>query len=736
MRHRWHLYRNAEPKRAIGTAAALVASFVVLALTARLLCLDQFHNSAFWPANAALVVALLVLPPRLGWATCAVCFIVNVSVNAATSYHPADKLLSSGLNVVVSVLVAFFTRSLCGAMIDLTRFRRLYVFACICFVSAGCEAFAGDLLQPPSPGLGRFDDWLPWTMCDGISLLIATPALLLAVRSGRAYLACDATLAERVFLLLVTVALDVAAFLRADTPIIAFIYPLLILTSFRAGPPWVLGSVLLTCLIAAAMTSHGYGALIVLAHGNVVLRQIITQGYLVSLFLAAVPANNALGEKNRAMQRLQTLKASIEDDATYDALTSLLNRAAFRRRVATALASGQASAVILIDLDRFKLVNDSMGHLAGDDLLRAFAARLRQVVGEQEGAGEAARLGGDEFAVLLYRNEPGRELAGLCDAIVASGRAPFRLTCGLTHVSVSAGATLTDGAADLDETFRRADVALYAAKAAGRDGYRLFDESLDATAHDDLRLAGDLRAALAGSGGLALHYQLKFGRDGVAHGVEALARWQHPQLGAIPPARFIGLAETSGLILPLGAWVLQEALAFARRWPELSVAVNISPGQMRAPAFLAETLAAIRAASVRPEQIELEITETALLEEAHDPTATIAALRAAGLRIALDDFGTGYSSLRHLRCFRIDRLKIDRSFVLGLSDSAEAAAIIRAVIDLGHAVGLEVTAEGVETEAQRDHLLKAGVDELQGYLLARPVTEAALLKHGISRLAA
>ncbi len=733
MTHRWHLYRSAEPKRSLGTAAALLTAFVLLAFTTRLLCVDEQNNSAFWPANAALVVAFLVLPPRLGWLTCLACFAANYAVNDITAYLPSENLLFCGLNVALSLMAAFLTRSLCGATIDLTRFRRLFVFAGICFLSTGLEAALGGLLEPVAPVEGHLANWYQWTLCDGLGLLLATPAVLLATRNLPALLVCDAAFGERLLLLSATLALDLAAFLFGDTPVFLLVYPLLILMAFRAGPAWVLGSVLLTSLIASAMTAHGYGPLVMLQHGGWLLTQDTMQPYLVSLFLAAVPANNALGEKNRAVHRLRRLKTAIETNANFDALTSLLNRVAFRRRASAALAAGKASAVLLIDLDRFKQVNDTMGHLAGDALLRAFAGRLAGAVGD---GAAAARLGGDEFAVLLEGGLSADDVARVCEAIVASARVPLRLADGVAHVSASLGATFIDGETCLDEALRRADVALYAVKARGRNGYRLFDRGLDASVRDDTRLAAELAAALDGTEGLQLHYQFKFGRDGRPSGVEALVRWQHPRLGLIAPGRFIGLAEETGLILPLGAWVLAEALAFARRWPKLGVAVNISPAQMRAPRFLADTLEAIRNAPIRPGQIELEITETALLEEVHDPAATIAALRAAGLRIALDDFGTGYSSLGHLCCFKIDRLKIDRSFVLGLADSPEAAAIIKAVIDLGHAVGLEVTAEGVETVEQRDHLLRAGVDELQGYLLARPVPEAALLAAGVALAAA
>ena len=273
---------------------------------------------------------------------------------------------------------------------------------------------------------------------------------------------------------------------------------------------------------------------------------------------------------------------------------------------------------------------------------------------------------------------------------------------------------------------RKADIALYTVKGEGRNGYRIFSEQLDRLACDRAEIEADLRSALQQEGQLALHYQTKVGVDGTIKGVEAFVRWQHPTRGFISPARLIPVAEETGLIVPLGEWVLREALNFATRWPQLNVAINVSPVQLRCPRFVADTLKACSELHVAYGRLELEVTESALMDDLNVVNGKLAALRSAGIRIALDDFGTGYSSLRHLHRCAVDRVKIDQSFVGGLDGSSEAAAIIRAVIHLGHAMGLQVTAEGVENETQRRFLVEAGVDELQGFLFSKPVDEDCL----------
>ncbi len=734
MRLRWTIYRPTDRAQGRSMAALLVVAFVVLAVVTRVACRDPNGNTVFWPANSAMVVALMILPARLSVPTLAICFVLNVGLDLVTHYTVFDTLLYCVLNVGVSVLVAFLTRNLCGAATDLSRVRRLATFGAIAFLGAAVEATVGDVIEPGgSVKVQVLNDWLQWTLCDGFGFLITTPALLLSLGSSRDAYPCDAGRLERWGLLLGAAILTAASFRFTASPSFMLIYPLLVLTAFRAGAPWVLASILLTSIISCSLTTHGFGPLADRTESDLLLGQGMLQPFLVSIFLCAIPANNALGEKGRNAHRLLRMKDAVTYAATHDTLTTLANRDLFRGRLGALLRNSVDCAVLFIDLDRFKQINDTMGHGAGDQLLRGFSTRMLAITGPEV---MVARFGGDEFAMLMPCGPTSRGVAqpdpeALCRTIIEAARTPFPLSSGPTQVQVQVSASigLAIGRAqsyDAGELMRRADIALYAAKAGGRDGYRVFCDELDRSSRDRARLRADLEAALALSGQLRLHYQAKVDAGGRPRGVEALLRWQHPSRGPVPVNQLISIAEETGIIVPLGAWVLREALGFAARWPALDIAVNVSPVQLRHPRFVEDTLQALHASTVPPGRIELEITETSLMDDLDSINGKLATLRAAGLRIALDDFGTGCSSLRHLHRCSVDRVKIDQSFVAALGDTAEAAAIIRAVIELGHAMGLQVTAEGVETEAQRHFLVATGIDEMQGYLFAQPVAESAL----------
>jgi diguanylate cyclase (GGDEF)-like protein len=728
MGRQWRPYRAADSRHGLSTAILLIAIFIGLVLVARRFCDDADGNLSFWPADGAIAVAAMVLPRRLTILTCVACLTANLVMNLADDYTVYYAILLAALNLALGVSVGLLTRRFCGAATDLTRTRRLSVFTGICFAAAALESEAGCVLERLGPIRGPYDTWAQWTLCDGLGLLLATPPILVALKGSQGG---DTQTRERWMLLAGTLLLAVLGFTSARSPLFLLLYPALILMAFRAGPAWVQSAVLLICLIASSMTAHGQGPLVLLSSHGAWLGADVLQPYLVSLFLTAMPTNNALRELNRSAQRLRRLKAAMEHDATHDPLTDLSNRTVFRRCAAGALQDGTLRGVLFVDLDRFKDVNDALGHQAGDALLRAFGARLIAAVPRDA---LVARLGGDEFAVLLTRDAALTALPDIGAAIVRAAQAPFDLAQGQAHISASVGVAMAAGVDHEGagagggevELMRRADIALYAAKAAGRDRVRVFTPDLDEEVQKRTALESDLRAALQGAGGLALHYQVKTTPDGVPRGVEALLRWRHPQLGPIPPSRFIPVAEETGLIRPLGDWVVREAASFASRWPALSVAVNVSPLQLRDGAFVGRVLEAVQGAGVPAARIELEVTESVLVDEAGVAPATLARLREAGFRIALDDFGTGYSSMRQLQLFKVDRLKIDQSFIASLGSSHEAAAIVEAIVNLGHAMGLQVTAEGVETPRQWDILAGIGVDELQGYLFGRPVDEAAL----------
>jgi len=428
----------------------------------------------------------------------------------------------------------------------------------------------------------------------------------------------------------------------------------------------------------------------------------------------------------RRTRQLRESHAAARHLAFHDVLTGLPNRALFDERLGSALTLYRATAehrvaLLYLDIDRFKRVNDTHGHPAGDALIREFARRLDAIVRASD---TAARQGGDEFAIIQTEVTAPAQTEHLCQRIVEAASAPFDFAGIQLHVGVSIGvSTAGKDGIDADELTRKADIALYQAKAGGRGCYRFFADTMDAPIRARAEIERDLRAAIAAGGQLAVHYQPQYAaQTGEIRGVEALVRWNHPDKGLILPTAFIAIAEEAGLIEPLGEWVLAEACRAARDWPITTLSVNVSAIQLRHADFAARVLAIVRDSGMDPRRLELEITETALIENAADCAENLRLLRAEGIRFALDDFGTGYSSFSHLREFHVDRIKIDRSFVDKIDLAAGGSAIIQAIVDLARSTGLQVTAEGVETDAQSGFLKGVGCDDLQGYLFARPMT--------------
>ncbi len=428
-------------------------------------------------------------------------------------------------------------------------------------------------------------------------------------------------------------------------------------------------------------------------------------------------------ERARADERIKYM-------AHHDLLTGLSNRALFMEKIEEAGARlrrrGETFAVFMLDLDRFKNVNDSLGHPEGDSLLKETARRLNSTLRETD---VLARLGGDEFAILQAGDANQSEAAThLADRIVEIVSEPFDISGNKVNIGTSIGIALApnDGI-EPSELMKKADLALYRTKSEGRNGYRFFDAQMTADADALHQLENDLREALARDE-LEVYYQPII--DAATRkpiGTEALARWRHPQKGFIPPDQFIPLAEETGLIIPLGEYVLQRACAAAATWPShISVSVNLSPVQFRKCNLLDVILCTLVETGLPPERLEVEITESVLLENEMEILAVIRQLKNLGVSIALDDFGTGYSSLRYLTNFPFDKIKIDRSFTRDLAKRAECAAIVSAVHALGRGLNIKTTAEGVETEQQFEMLRAAGVNLVQGYLFGRPGPASAL----------
>ncbi|WP_223971224.1 EAL domain-containing protein [Bradyrhizobium sp. RD5-C2] len=412
-------------------------------------------------------------------------------------------------------------------------------------------------------------------------------------------------------------------------------------------------------------------------------------------------------------------EAKITHMAQHDALTDLPNRVLLKEWMEQALSGarcgGPSLAVLMLDLDRFKDVNDTLGHPAGDALLKSVAARLRRSVSDTT---LVARLGGDEFAVIDYVTDPVTEAGVLAERIRKALSEPIDLGDHRVTTTTSIGIAIAprDGT-DSDEVLRSADLALYSAKSGGRGAFRFFEPELDRQLQTRRSLERDMRSALA-NGEFELHYQPFINvASGETCGFEALLRWHHPQRGMVSPAQFIPLAEETGLIVPLGEWVLRTACAEAAKWPDdLKIAINLSPVQFRSPELVPVIVHALASSGVSPDRLELEVTETAIIQDSEAVFAALSQLHDLGVRIALDDFGTGYSSLSFLQKFPFDKVKIDRSFVSELAGATdESRRIARAIVRFAVSLGKTTTAEGVETREQLDILRADACVEVQGF---------------------
>ncbi|MBZ9863059.1 putative bifunctional diguanylate cyclase/phosphodiesterase [Mesorhizobium sp. CA12] len=417
-------------------------------------------------------------------------------------------------------------------------------------------------------------------------------------------------------------------------------------------------------------------------------------------------------ERRRTEERMTHL-------AHHDTLTNLPNRSMFREKLDQALGEAKPLAILSLDLDRFKAVNDTFGHPAGDWLLKCVAKRLQQAVRSSKDV--VARFGGDEFAIIQSGIKSVADAEKLAKRIVEIVGKPYRDKGREMHVGVSLGIALYPGDGhDADTLLTNADMALYRGKSEGRNVYRFFEQGMDALMRERRALEADLEAALSRRE-FELDFQpiLDIG-SGKIVGAEALMRWRSRSRGLVSPENFIAAAEETGLIVQLGDWALRKACNVAANWPpEMRMAVNVSAAQIKSGGFARSVISALAFSGLPANRLELEITETVMMDESDAVLKALSQLRGLGVRIALDDFGTGYSSLGYLRRFPVDKIKIDRSFIRDL-DKRDTAAIVRTVIRLGAELGITVTAEGVETEAQLDMLRKAGCGEAQGFLIGVP----------------
>jgi diguanylate cyclase (GGDEF)-like protein len=444
-----------------------------------------------------------------------------------------------------------------------------------------------------------------------------------------------------------------------------------------------------------------------------------------------------VGWNARLLHRSDTDRASAErtlaQQATHDALTQLPNRRLFIQRLTEALEQGgrdrTLTAVLFVDLDLFKVINDSLGHVVGDQLLIAAGQRIRDNAGQGHLVG---RLSGDEFTVLfsgLTTHDPAIEVA---DRIRTAFDQPFTIGLHDVFTTVSIGIAFADAGETQADLIRHADIAMYRAKARGRARWEIFDPAMDVAARERQRLETDLRRALD-RGELRVYYQAEVEiESGRLAGMEALVRWEHPARGLIPPAEFIAVAEETGLIVPIGRWVLFEACRQAKEWETkysrdmpLMVSVNLSGKHLQQANLIQEIREVLDTTGIDPAHLIIEITETVAMAGAETTIEVLKRLKSLGVLLAIDDFGTGFSSLSYLKRFPVDLLKIDKSFVAGVANQGHDTAIVEAIIALGHALGLKVIAEGVETLDQLHELRSLGSELGQGYFFGRPMSDNA-----------
>jgi diguanylate cyclase (GGDEF)-like protein len=449
-------------------------------------------------------------------------------------------------------------------------------------------------------------------------------------------------------------------------------------------------------------------------------------------FCIAMAALGFLAASLRSLARdLARSQTRAQELAGRDPLSSLPNRLLFTERLDIEISrlgrAGDSIAVLLLDLDRFKDVNDTYGHPAGDDLIKQVAERLTDLL---RGADTLARFGGDEFAVIQTGIRTSQDAEALARRILDALSHPFQIAGAEVTIGASIGIALAPENGQTHESLMRlADTALYQAKSEGRNRFSFFERTMDEAIRMRKIVEDDLRHAILRDE-LALHYQPVYSADGNALvGVEALVRWPHARQGMINPARFIAIAEERGLVIPLGEWVLRQACRDGVRWPGLRIAVNVSPVQFRHRDFVASVVRTVQETGFDPTRLELELTEGVVVDDADAAESAMMKLRALGVNLALDDFGTGYSSLIYLRRFAFDKIKIDRSFLESMEATGESAILVHSIVHLGRALGLTVTAEGVETKEQHRFLQALGCHQLQGFLFSRPVPP-----EGIDRL--
>ena len=700
-----------------------LAGYVALARCGYELVGASSGLASFWPPNGLIVALLVLLVPRLRpWAIAAV-LPGELIADTMQGYSAWTAMGWGATNILEVALAAWIVLRLASRERPLGGTARDLAAVAIAAVSAPLAGgLVGAAVSVASFGGSYGTAWLDWWLGDASGTLLTVVLILSFVQRSPPQTPLQRL--EELLELGFVVGSATAVFALTKHPLAFLVLPALVLVAVRQGLRVTSVASVSVAIIATICTGHGLGALSTIPAGEprvLALLAFIATATFVSFVICAT-----MSERVRAETALTKL-------ALYDSLTGLPNRVLALDRAEQMLARGRRlqtpTAALFVDIDGFKHVNDAYGHAVGDELLRMFAARLTKIVREID---TAARLGGDEFVVLLdgYALDAGPEL--VAERLLDVLRHPYEMS----HVPgrplyITASVGIACGLRETaDQLLDDADIAMYDAKASGRNRYVLFESSMQTVSRDRLTLGMDLTEALK-QHQFFLLYQPTFDlRSESVTGVEALIRWRHPTRGIVAPGEFIPIAEDTGLIIPIGRWILGEACRQASIWHQhghgIGIAVNVSARQLDHNELIDEVRDALQTSGLDPTVLTLEVTETALMRDA-DATATrLRQLKALGVRIAIDDFGTGYSSLAYLRRFPADTLKIDGSFIDAIATSEESAILVHTLIALGNDLGMQTLAEGIEDQAQLEILRRERCDQGQGFLFSRPLDTNAV----------
>jgi diguanylate cyclase (GGDEF)-like protein len=694
------------------------------------LALVVHQVSPIWPPVGIAVVAMLVFGRRIWPGIALAAFAVNAPLGPSIL---GAATISAG-NALAPVLAVTLLRQV-GFQQDLRRLRDVMVLVALAALGAmlvSATVGAATLTASGSiPSREFWPTWWVWWTGDALGVLVVAP-FLLGLRSIR--IGSHASWRRRVEALALFASLAIVASVVFHVPlqIEYLVFPFLAWAAWRFGLRGAAPAALLTCAIAVWAAVHRTGPF---EQGPLWGRMATLQVFNASVTFASFVLAAIVAERGQDIDGRRRAEDELAHMALHDPLTGLANRSLFTERLTQALARMErhpgSVAVLFLDLDRFKVINDSLGHESGDRVLICVADRIQSVVRPED---TASRFGGDEFVILCEDIVDELEAVTIAERVGAAIAQPIELTTGEIVITTSIGISISKGIADRpEELIRDADSAVYRAKERGRARYELFDHDMRLRAIRRLETENDLRRALE-AGELRVYYQPLVRLDSQrVEGMEALVRWEHPQRGLLAPAAFVPVAEETGLIADLGEWVLEEACRQSVRWENrtmgrraVTISVNLSARQLARPAFEESLRRILEETGAEPTNLALEITETLLVDAAAPTLATLQRLRELGVHLSIDDFGTGYSSLSYLKQFEVDSLKVDRSFVRGLGRDPQDSSIVTAVVNLAHGLGLTAVAEGVETESQRVWLHDLGCDLGQGFHFSPPRPAEAL----------